>query len=61
MEASPRDRVWGIGMGAKNPKATERGQWRGRNLLGDALMQVREEISKADAEKSVKPQQTSQT
>ena len=41
VEASPRDTVWGIGLGAANPKAREPGQWRGRNLLGFALMEAR--------------------
>lgn len=38
-EAAPRDRIWGIGMGAR--KALEGGQWKGRNLLGVSLMKVR--------------------
>lgn len=38
-EASPRDRIWGIGYGEKN--AVERiGKW-GTNLLGKALVQAR--------------------
>ena len=41
VEAAPRDRVWGIGLGAKNPKARNPHEWRGLNLLGFALMQVR--------------------
>ena len=42
VEASPRDRVWGIGMGVNNPNACKPENWRGRNLLGFALMQARE-------------------
>lgn len=41
VEASPRDRVWGIGMGAKNPNAETPANWRGSNLLGFALMETR--------------------
>lgn len=41
VEASPRDRVWGIGMGASNPSARVPAQWKGLNLLGFALMQAR--------------------
>jgi ribA/ribD-fused uncharacterized protein len=41
VEASPRDRVWGIGMSASNDLATSPGHWRGENLLGFALMQAR--------------------
>lgn len=44
VEASPRDRIWGIGLGAKNPKATDRKQWRGKNWLGEILTQVRDEL-----------------
>ena len=42
VEASPRDRIWGIGMGASNPKAEHPEQWRGQNLLGFALMECRD-------------------
>lgn len=41
VEASSRDRTWGIGMGRDNPAVERPSQWRGRNLLGFALMQAR--------------------
>jgi ribA/ribD-fused uncharacterized protein len=41
VEASPRDRIWGIGMGASNPSARDPSGWRGRNLLGFALVRAR--------------------
>ncbi|KAI6206196.1 NADAR family protein [Aphelenchoides besseyi] len=44
VEAAPRDRIWGIGMGENNPKVANPKLWRGRNLLGVALMQVRDEL-----------------
>lgn len=45
VEASARDRVWGIGLGAANEKATDPAQWRGLNLLGFALMETREQLA----------------
>lgn len=47
VEASPRDRIWGIGMGRSNPDAENPAKWRGGNLLGFALMQAREQLRKA--------------
>jgi ribA/ribD-fused uncharacterized protein len=44
VEASPRDRIWGIGMGASNPDARLPTRWRGDNLLGFALMEVRQKL-----------------
>lgn len=44
VEASPTDRIWGIGMTATDPKANNPNHWRGTNLLGFALMQVRQAL-----------------
>lgn len=44
VEASPRDRVWGIGMSAQNENAENPAAWRGLNLLGFALMEARERL-----------------
>lgn len=41
VEASPRDRIWGIGMGKDNPDAENPEKWCGLNLLGFALMEAR--------------------
>ena len=49
VEASPMDRVWGIGIGATNPDATNPERWRGHNLLGFALMEVRDAITRVYA------------
>ena len=44
VEASPTDRIWGIGLGKNNPDALDPAKWRGKNLLGFSLMNVRESI-----------------
>jgi ribA/ribD-fused uncharacterized protein len=44
VEAAPRDRVWGIGLGRNNPAASDPTAWRGSNLLGFALMVARDRI-----------------
>jgi ribA/ribD-fused uncharacterized protein len=41
VEASPHDRIWGIGMSASNVDARIPARWRGENLLGFALMEAR--------------------
>jgi ribA/ribD-fused uncharacterized protein len=49
VEASPRDRVWGVGLGRNNPAAHDPGQWRGLNLLGFALCDVRDVLVRGNA------------
>jgi ribA/ribD-fused uncharacterized protein len=44
VEASPYDRIWGIGLSAKDPRALDPTQWRGQNLLGKILTEVRDEL-----------------
>lgn len=44
VEASPYDTVWGIGMKEDNPDCHNPRLWKGENLLGFALMDVRETI-----------------
>jgi len=43
VEASPFDRIWGIGFTAADAVRTLRKEW-GQNLLGEALMKVRARI-----------------
>ncbi len=45
VEASPRDRVWGIGLAACDDRATDPARWRGQNLLGFALMEARTRLA----------------
>ncbi|MET9107481.1 NADAR family protein [Streptomyces zhihengii] len=44
VEASPLDRIWGIGLAADDERAGDPARWRGLNLLGFALMEAREEL-----------------
>ena len=44
VEASPLDRIWGIGLAADDPRAQDPTRWRGENLLGFALMEVRAQL-----------------
>ena len=41
VEASPVDKIWGIGLAQDDPRAQNPLQWQGLNLLGFALMKVR--------------------
>ncbi|MFI1732614.1 NADAR family protein [Streptomyces acidicola] len=45
VEASPLDRVWGIGLAADDERAADPERWRGPNLLGFALMEARERLA----------------
>ena len=45
VEASPRDRIWGIGMSLNNPLVDDPANWRGRNLLGKVITEVRDRLA----------------
>lgn len=55
VEASPHDRVWGIGLGAGDQRAASPQTWRGLNLLGFALMEVRQRLKSGDASLAAPP------
>lgn len=44
VEASPVDPIWGIAIAARDPRAQDPACWQGLNLLGFALMAVREAL-----------------
>ena len=46
VEASPYDNIWGIGLKDTSPDVLDPRKWKGQNLLGFALMKVREILSK---------------
>ncbi|MFK0159368.1 NADAR family protein [Streptomyces sp. NPDC090493] len=45
VEASPVDRVWGVGLAATDAAAEDPERWKGLNLLGFALMEARERLA----------------
>ncbi len=47
VEASPVDKIWGIGLAKDNPLVESPSAWQGLNLLGYALMEVRTRLLKS--------------
>ena len=43
-EANPRDTRWAIGLAADDDRVLDESKWKGENLLGKVLMQVRDEL-----------------
>lgn len=43
-ECAVRDRIWGIGLSMRDHDRLDKKRWRGQNLLGYALMMVRERL-----------------
>ncbi|WBC16379.1 NADAR family protein [Micromonospora sp. WMMA1998] len=55
VEASPTDRIWGIGLAADDPRAGDPATWRGDNLLGFALMRARDALARASSRAPDRP------
>lgn len=43
-ECAVTDRIWGVGLSMKDPGRLEKSKWNGQNLLGYALMMVRDKL-----------------
>lgn len=43
-ECAVKDKIWGIGLSMNDPDRIEVSRWKGKNLLGYALMMVRERL-----------------
>ena len=44
VEASPYDRIWGIGLHEEDVDANDELKWKGQNLLGKTLDRVRQKL-----------------
>jgi ribA/ribD-fused uncharacterized protein len=44
VEASPTDSIWGIGLHWSDDRVLDEKNWKGKNLLGKALMEVRKRL-----------------
>jgi ribA/ribD-fused uncharacterized protein len=45
VEASPYDKIWGIGMKDTHPDILDRDKWQGQNLLGIAIMEAKKRLN----------------
>ncbi|WP_375767725.1 NADAR family protein [Archangium gephyra] len=52
VEASPMDRIWGVGLSAEDPRIQDPATWRGQNLLGKVLTRLREDLLSSSAKRA---------
>lgn len=53
VEASPYDKIWGIGLGEGDPGCNSRDTWLGMNWLGEVLTQARDHLMQIDRSSEV--------
>ena len=53
VEASPYDAIWGIQLDSNSPDTQNPMKWKGQNLLGFALMEVRDELFRVTQNESL--------
>ena len=51
VEGSPFDKVWGVGMDWRNPDIDNEENWKGENLLGKVLTEIRDKFLEENEQK----------
>jgi len=52
VEASPYDKIWGIGLGEDDPRIHDPKNWQGTNWLGEVLTKLRDDLLTKENNKS---------